>query len=187
MNNLRKLLAKSSIIRRFASEDTKSALVSSEPVVPRLESHYFDTLYEDLMIMNYDHFSPNANVELLEQDQIWSRKFTKEMIENVYSVHLDSLPTKPDLGTCTNIIAAELQDVGLPPTLPGIKKKLRNPIDYTSIPKELFHAPPLPQEFPPYSPLPSRIPALKKIDLKIWAEEAVGNKFFILLMLGLFY
>lgn len=126
------------------------------------------------MIMNYDHNSPMASLDALEKE--WDVDEQK-VFENTFLTPVEQLPTRPETEICTNLLTTELSHVGLPRIKKGFTKKLKNPIDYTSIRDEDFLPGPPAHEIPPYSPLPSRVPALRRIDLKIWAEEAVGNKY----------
>jgi ribosomal protein L5 len=154
-----------SILRRFSA--ARQPLVNPIPFVPRLESHYYDNLYEDLVLLNYDHA-----VDVKDSD--WD--IPELSLEELYSLPLEKLPTRPESELCTNYLSTKLSHVGIPKKELGFVRKFKNPIDYTSIPNEDFYAPVGTQEFTKFSPLPYRTPALRQIDLKIWAEEAVGNK-----------
>ena len=145
--------------------------IESEILFPRLERHYFETIYEDLMIMNYDHKAHNDSI--LQNDKDWNLKFDDKLIDQVYLTRVQDLPIM-NTSICTNLLT-KIPDQ----TKTKMKKKLKNPIDYTTIPKYEFYPPPPPREFEPFLPIPSRVPALKQIDLSIWTEDAVGNKYML--------
>ena len=104
------------------------------PLVPRLESHYYNTIYEDLMALTYDHSSPS--LQNLEQDQLWNYKFTDQDYEKVYTLNINDLPTKHNENLCSNLLTTKLKSIQKHSRL---EKKMKNPIDYTSIPKEDFY------------------------------------------------
>jgi ribosomal protein L5 len=158
-----------SLVRKYATG--KQPLVNPIPFFPRLESYYYDTLYEDLVLMNYDHANQIA-------DSDW--ELPDLCMDEVYSVPLEKLPTRPEQGLCTNLLSTKYAHVGLPKKQTGFVKKLKNPIDYTTIPNVDFYAPPEGKEPPKFSPLPYRTPALRQIDLKIWSDDAVTNKSILL-------
>lgn len=121
------------------------------------------------MIMNYDHSAHDQ--QKLDSDKDWNLKFDDELINKIYLTHYEDLPTLKQ-PIITNLLTK------LPPAnKQKMVKKLKNPIDYTSIPKYEFYPPPPVKEFEPFLPTPSRMPALKQIDLSIWTEEAIGNKY----------
>jgi ribosomal protein L5 len=155
-----------SIVRRITTT-ARQPLVNPIPFTPRLESHYYDNLYEDLVLLNYDH-----TLEVKESE--W--ELPELSPEELYSMPFEKLPTRPESDLCTNFLSTKFSHVGLPQKESGFVRKFKNPIDYTSIPNEEFYAPSSAREFPKFSPLPYRTPALRRIELKIWAEEAVGNK-----------
>ena len=142
--------------------------IEADVLFPRLEYHYYETLYPDMMIMNYDHSSHND--ELLRNDDDWNIEFNQKLIDQAYLTNISLLPTASHT-ICTNLLTKTPEK-----TKTKMTKKLKNPIDYTSIPKYEFYPPPPEHHCAPFSPVPSRVPALKRIDLSIWTEDAVGNK-----------
>jgi hypothetical protein len=157
-------------VRRFFT--TKAQKIIEEiPVPPRLESHYFNTLYEDLMIMNYDHFSPALNE--LKNDKVWNFQFTDNHREFIQTLNLNELPTKPFEKTTFNLLTTLNEPRNEKVKL---KKKLKNPIDYTPIKKEDFYRRPAEQSALPFSPSPMRVPSIQEIELEITCEDAVSNK-----------
>lgn len=161
------------LARRFSS--ISQAIVESRPVRARLEEHFFNSTIHNLAILNYDHASRDAPLERLAEMAEWN--YSHDPLSKLYTTSVANLPTKPDEVITQNLFTTELQKVGLPIRGRKWRKRLRNPIDYTIIRKEIFDAPP--KDFPrrPYAPLPSRLPSLKRITLRIWDESAVTNKY----------
>jgi hypothetical protein len=133
---------------------------------------------EDMMVLNYDHDSPMASLEALERTKEWNRSIPENELEELFSMPLEKLPTKPfsnDTPVTTNLLTLENSTKG--DKLQSRKKRrLPNPIDYTIVRKEDWNKDVGPVQAEPYAPLPSRLPLLKKVVLKIWAEEAVKSK-----------
>ncbi|KAJ3319738.1 hypothetical protein HDV06_005938 [Boothiomyces sp. JEL0866] len=165
--------------RRMSTEAEKVSIVNPLPLVPRLETHYYDTLYDDLMILTYDHSSPQASLEKLEKQKFWKSNLDA-LDENTFTTPVADLPTKPTTSITSNLATVMYEHIGLPIFPKMIRKKLKNPIDFTPIKKEEFLAPAELPSAPYYTPFPNRIPGLKRIQLKIWAEEAVANKSILL-------
>lgn len=134
-------------------------MLSNEPFLPRLEYFYYTQRYKDLLLLNYDHSGLDFD-ELPDLDT---------EIENIYKQQAHKLQCYDQ--HITGILSPPEQ---LPPR--RVRKKLKNPIDYTAIPKEIFYAP----EFVPidmrFSPKMDRVPKLKSIVLDIYTEEAIANK-----------
>ena len=167
--------------KKFATEAGQTDAVQEEtqpfvapvPLVPRLEKHYQNVLYEDLMLLTYEHQKDGpAELERLEE---WNPK-NLDMME-IFKMRLDDFPTLPNksLSPFTELLLTPGKAV--PETKkPRFRRVLPNPIDYTSVIKEVLYAKPDAPPPPPFSPLPSRMPRLKSIDLEIHAEDAIGNK-----------
>lgn len=146
------------------------------PIRARLEEYYYSTIMPNLAILSYDHNSPDASLEALEANSEWNYSVGDKPLEKLYTTPVAKLPTDPLNVITQNLLTTELQNVGMPKKGRRYKQKLYNPIDYTSIRKEVFNAPPPQAPRAPFAPLPSRLPALKKIMLSVWDEEAVANK-----------
>jgi hypothetical protein len=150
------------------------ALMSTMAIVPkqairnRLEEYYYNNVIHDVMILTYDHKSR------IESHSEWNKSLGDTPFEDLYTKTLDELPSEmlPDMLFTT--------ERGQKPLKTKKPKKLKNPIDYTAIPKEIFYAPPPDPPVPPMLPVPSRLPALKSIALKIWSDDAVSNKYTLL-------
>ncbi|KAI8893231.1 ribosomal protein L5 domain-containing protein [Globomyces pollinis-pini] len=170
------------ILRRYSTDAVQEVpeIVNPLPVIPRLETHYYNTLYQDINIISYDHDSVAASLEHLELCGEWNQSLSPTLMDDTFSVHLSKLPTRPTTELCTNLYSTKLAHVGLQKDYKNFKKPLLNPIDYTKVTKEYLNAPKFKQVKDRYSPLPSRTPALRKIDLKIWTEDAVANKSILL-------
>jgi hypothetical protein len=141
-------------------------LVDKIPIRARLDDHYLNFILPNLQVLLYEHKDTNIN---------WNYKPTP--LSELFSTPVKALPTRPYDITTQNLLTTELMNVGLKLKSRYIKK-LHNPIDYTIIKKEIFSAPEAKPTRLPYSPLPSRLPGLKRITLKIWDETAVSNKLF---------
>ncbi|KAJ3339326.1 hypothetical protein HDU91_001036 [Kappamyces sp. JEL0680] len=161
------------IHRGLASKTEEGApVVAPLPLPPRLEQHYQSVLYHDLMLLCYQH-NPNALQEL-EKSPEWSK--SSPSLATLFSTPLHALDTRPEHSS-----SAHTGWITPPPPKPvqekGVfKRVVKNPIDYTSVPKHILQAPP---EAPPpaaYSPLPSRMPRLQGVELEVYTEEAIGNK-----------
>ena len=172
------------ILKRFYSESSSSPLNASNAsqicpsaLINRLEQHYYKTIMEDVMILNYDHDSPMADLKNLEQSAEWNRCLPHNHLEELYSLPLDKLPTQPfnDCPT-THLMTLENSTIGDKLNSRKYKKRLYNPIDYTIVKKNEWTRDDPPKKIEEYSPLPSRTPIPKKIILKIWSEAALKNK-----------
>ncbi|XJO78745.1 hypothetical protein BDV3_003139 [Batrachochytrium dendrobatidis] len=142
---------------------------------PRLEEHYYNSLMEDLMVLSYDHFSPSAGLDTLESFPEWNRSLGDYPLHDLYSSTLAKLPTRPESQQMvSSLLALETAKQELRPR--RYRKLLYNPIDYTAVPRHILTAKPPPPPPPPYAPLPSRLPIPKRIELKIWCEQAATNK-----------
>jgi ribosomal protein L5 len=145
--------------RLFSSTVQRQPLLTNEPFLPRLEYFYYNQLYKDLLLLNYDH--SGLDFDKLED--------AETEINEIYKLQVHKLPSYDQ--HITGILSP-------PEPLPQrkIRKKLKNPIDYTAIPKEIFNAP----DFVPvdlrFSPKLDRVPKLKSIVLDIYTEEAIANK-----------
>ncbi|KAH6561330.1 hypothetical protein BASA62_009886 [Batrachochytrium salamandrivorans] len=142
---------------------------------PRLEEHYYNSLLEDLIVLSYDHSSPKASLDSLKSSAEWNRSLGPHPLHDLYSVTMAQLPTLPESAQGVSSLLA------LKPVQHGTRKRryrklLYNPIDYTAVPRHILLARPPPPPPLPFSPLPSRMPVLKSIVLKIWCEAAVSNK-----------
>ncbi|KAJ3268712.1 hypothetical protein HDV01_002343 [Terramyces sp. JEL0728] len=166
-------------LKRMSTEVEKVSIVNPLPLIPRLETHYYETLYDDLMVLTYDHSSPQASLEKLAKSKFWKSNLDA-LDENVFTTTVADLPTKPTTSVTSNLNTVLYEHIGLPIFPKMIRNKLKNPIDFTPIKKEEFLAPALPPQQSSYTPFPNRIPDLKKIQLRIWAEEAVANKSILL-------
>jgi hypothetical protein len=162
------------ITRRLATQSVQ--IIDRAPIRARLEEHYYNNIQLNLAILNYNHASTDASIDALNQSKELNYK-VESPLERVYTTRVADLPTKPSDTVTQTLLTTELQNVGLPMKSRKYKQKLYNPVDYTSIRKEVFNAPPPAVAKPAYSPLPSRLPSLKKIVLKIWDDEAVANKY----------
>lgn len=151
----------------------------SSILAPRLEDHYYTTLMEDVMILTYDHNSPKASLQYLQSQPEWSRSMPANMLQELYSTPLERLATRPfDDDPTTNLISLETSTLGQKTKSRKLRKRLYNPIDYTIVRKDEWKKENHPPEIrEPFSPLISRIPALQKVTLKIWSEDAVKNKY----------
>ena len=82
-----------SVLRRcFSTNNIKP--ISEEIIFPRLERHYFENLYQDLMILTYDHHSPAADLAYREKQPLWNSKVTSETVQDIYLSSLQDLPTQ---------------------------------------------------------------------------------------------
>jgi len=150
------------------------AVLAPIPLLPRLETHYFENMYQDLMILTYQHTKSVKDLETEREWQLDSQSLDERVQAN-FKTHLHLLETEPETKEITGILSLkEKQEKAIK------KKKLKNLIDYTSIPKEIFNAPEWTDTSRPYSPLMSRIPALKSVVLDIYTEEAIQNKSILL-------
>ncbi|KAI8908052.1 ribosomal protein L5 domain-containing protein [Gorgonomyces haynaldii] len=154
-------------------------IVEQTPVRTRLEEFYYNSMMQDLMVLSYDHHSPDARIEKALEHHEFKR--TLPSLREVYSTPLHALPTlpeRPSVDQC--LLTTENEKIGIPTRQVKFVRKLKNPIDYTSIPTEIFNAPPPAPPKKPFAPWPSRLPALRKIGLRIWSEDASANKFLVL-------
>ncbi|TPX71756.1 hypothetical protein SpCBS45565_g00813 [Spizellomyces sp. 'palustris'] len=146
----------------------------------RLEEHYYNSLLEDLMVLTYDHTSSHARFSHLSKTREWNRRLPETPLQSLFSVPVERLPTVPASETTTNLLTLEnarVKDVVLKRKF---RKGLFNPIDYTTVLKEKYDAREDAPPPPPYAPLPSRIPIVSKVMLRIWSEAAVANKTILL-------
>lgn len=169
----RKTPEKASLENPYLSLPAHSSILQS-----RLEDHYYKTLMEDLMILSYDHDAPLASLEALEKHPEWIRPVPENLLETLYAMPLEKLPTSPfaDIPT-TSLLTSEHAKIGEKGKSRNYRKRLYNPIDYTIVRNEEWGREDAVKVIEPFSPLPSRVPMPKKIILKIWAEEAVKNKY----------
>lgn len=127
-------------------------------IAARLETHYYDTLLKDLVILNYKH-SPELKQPLLDVD-----------VRDIFTKPLKDIPTSKS--TVSNLLS-------LPVTAKRTRKwtsLIYNPIDYTNVTKERmieFEKKSVPIES---IKLVDSIPRIQKISLRIWNETAIGNK-----------
>ncbi|KAI8919834.1 ribosomal protein L5 domain-containing protein [Powellomyces hirtus] len=179
------------VIRSLATEAatpataTASSSASGPPLPPvfrpRLEEHYYNTLQEDIMVLNYDHSSPHASLEHLSSTREWNRRRPEHLLQDIYSCPVDRLPTFPGSAeTTTNLLTLENARVKEVTLKRKFRKGFYNPIDYTSVVKEKYNARKEAPPAEPYSPLPSRLPMVSRVMLRIWAESAVSNKTILL-------
>jgi hypothetical protein len=129
---------------------------------------------EDIMILTYDHYSPEADLDFLSKTKEWNRK--PSTLDKIYSQKLDQLPTFTESVT-TNLLT--LENATSKTKTKKFKKRLYNPIDYTIVRKEEWDNNEVTVR-QPWSPLSSSLPIPKKIILKITAEAAVKNKTILL-------
>lgn len=167
--------------RLNASIPAPSAHASALPAYscalrPRLEEHYYDTLLEDIMILTYDHESPEADLEFLSKTKEWNRQPTP--LDKVYSQRLDKLPTMTESVT-TNLLTLENATSKIKTKSRKYRKRLYNPIDYTIVRKEEWLNDDV-KVVKPWSPLSSNLPMPRNIILKIGSDEAVKNKMVLL-------
>lgn len=102
---------------------------------------------------------------------------TSNANDNVFNHFLNNLPTNPNSALSPQtrwIDPAGNKSVNAPKQ--RLRRKLPNPIDYTSVPSTLLHAKLDTPPPPPFTPLPSRMPNLHSISLSITTDEAIGNK-----------
>ncbi|KAJ3043407.1 hypothetical protein HDV00_005105 [Rhizophlyctis rosea] len=150
----------------------------SDPILRiRLEEHYYNTLLEDIMVLSYDHNSPNASLDALAENPEWNLSYDSEYLQTLFTSRLDRLPTLPQTDITTslltrqNAVATEL----IQPR--RFSRKAFNPIDYVNVKPEVRNARiPLPPP-PPFTPLPSKLPIPASVVLRIWTEKAIQNKY----------
>jgi ribosomal protein L5 len=151
---------------------------SDIPGQPRLEAHFYQTLLPDLLTLNYRHASPHADLAWLERQPEWEVHATAPAsLPSIFGEEeVAKLPTDPTSGQpCTSLLSAIYGTPVRPEPSHPWRKKLPNPIDYTSVPKRILNAAPkVPARS--YSPLLSHQPFLHTITLKVHAEAAIGNK-----------
>jgi hypothetical protein len=139
----------------------------------RLEQHYYNTLVEDLMLLTYDHESPNADLNAA------SLNTTKELpghyLRTLFSTPLEDLSTEPvgTTGTCTNLITKKMITESKRPK--RLFKK-GNPIDFVGMKSEELNQNQDNGSIAPYTPVHEFLPALKKIELRIIDHGAIQNK-----------
>jgi ribosomal protein L5 len=126
----------------------------------RLEEHFYNSLAADLMILQFD---PAKQLEF---------PLRNLSMEKLFTTKFEDLPTKPHKGYNQTLFTSELD---VPEPRKRWVKKLKNPIDYTPIPNEIWNLPPEEQKIENLQ-VPSAIPALTKVELRIWCEEAAANK-----------
>jgi len=139
--------------------------------------------------MTYDHESPELSK--LKENPNWNRLNHPHELTHLFSKPIEHLPQRPTYpGAVTNLISRETISELTKNKLEQLEKEnpkakqryekfIYNPVDYTIVPKRLRHlVPPTPPA--PFSPIPLRLPSLHRITLKIWSEQAIGNKPFIL-------
>ncbi|KAJ3011472.1 hypothetical protein HKX48_006829 [Thoreauomyces humboldtii] len=164
--------------------DPTSATADTSPLPavfrPRLEEHYYNTLQEDLMVLTYDHASPHADLPHLQKSREWKREVPSNLLQTVFSGPVERLPTFPGSETTTRLLTLENARVKESVQKRKFRKGFFNPIDYTSVKKEKLSAREAAPPPAPFSPLPSRLPIVSKVVLRIWAEQAVSNKTILL-------
>lgn len=154
-----------------------ASAIPSQPVFrARLEEHYYNTLLEDLIVLNYDHSSPHASLSHLSGTKEWNRRLPDQPLQHLYSSSVERLPTFPGSDMTTSLLTLENARVRESVPKRKFRKGFFNPIDYTTVLKEKYEAREDAPPPPPYSPLPSRTPMPAKVVLRIWAEAAVSNK-----------
>ncbi|KAI8925814.1 ribosomal protein L5 domain-containing protein [Entophlyctis helioformis] len=107
----------------------------------------------------------------------WHRRSqqTPYPLHELYSTTLPMLPTHPESAHIpTSLLSIENSTQELMKR--RYRKMMYNPIDYTAVPKEILFAKPPAPPAAPFAPVPSRMPVLKRVVLKIWCEAAVTNK-----------
>lgn len=134
------------------------ALVNPLPFLPRLEQHYEKVLYDDFMTLLYTHDSSFKKIET-------------SLAQNPFKAPLSLLPTNPQEDTITGILHKPIirQKV-------GFRRRVTNPIDYTSVPNSILMAPPKPAPALPFSPALARMPRLLSVTLRIETLDAVASK-----------
>ncbi|KAJ3055840.1 hypothetical protein HK097_009043 [Rhizophlyctis rosea] len=146
----------------------------------RLEEHYYNTLLEDIMILSYDHDSPHATLEALADNDLFNLQLKETYLEKAFTIPLDRIQTLPQTGTTTNLLSRQY-GVRHPPLLKRrFRRRLFNPIDYTTVSKADKNALIPPPPPPPYAPIPSRLPQVASVVLRIWSEKAISNKYILL-------
>ncbi|KAJ3163110.1 hypothetical protein HDU86_002279 [Geranomyces michiganensis] len=161
---------------------TATEVAALPPVFrPRLEEHYYNTLQEDLMVLTYDHSSPHASLAHLSASREYNRTVPENLLKDIYSRPLERLPTFPGAAeTTTNLLTLENAKVKNVVLKRKFRRGFYNPIDYTSVLKEKLNAREDAPPVAPFSPVPSRLPIVSKVVLRIWAESAVANKTILL-------
>lgn len=121
-------------------------------------------------MLSYDH-EQAMKVDLTRPE--FNPSLPERPMETLFTTDIDSLASRPELGN-QFLLSTEAQLR----TRQKVRwqKKLKNPIDYTSIKKEEWLAPVVDNTRAPFAPLPDRLVALKKVTLRIWCEEAAANK-----------
>lgn len=125
---------------------------------PRLENHYYETIVPDLLLM---HYKPRSS-QPLAMDTSLIKVFTD--------------PAPEFKSTVTNLFTHENCKKANKHSVIRWSKPIYNPVDYTTLPKNLLINPtPEPSE-PALDQMIYDIPFIRKIELTTWTESAVGNK-----------
>ncbi|KAI9357937.1 ribosomal protein L5 domain-containing protein [Zopfochytrium polystomum] len=162
------------------------------PVIrPRLETHLYETLMDDILVLLYCHDSPLApSIAALDAESETKRIESPRpaALRQVFSVPLGQLPTSPYSlnGITSNLLTAESNRQIVRPVRQGWRPVMKNPIDYTTVRKKQFarffrridrNAILRARAFEKYfSPKPQHLPVVKKVSLRVWDEKAIDNK-----------
>ncbi|TPX31660.1 hypothetical protein SmJEL517_g05033 [Synchytrium microbalum] len=167
-----------------SSITSNTDLLTPIPYQSRLETHYYQTILEDLLVLTYDHSSPDASLEHLSSTSPeWQNNPSSPTpFIDLYSTPRTKLPSyNGGISAVTSLISKEAVEVDyFRVPKPKYGKLYLNPIDYTPVKMDVLKArPPIPPP-PPYAPVPSRIVNLKTVSLRVWSKEAASNKNVIL-------
>ena len=140
---------------------------------PRMEQHYYNTMVEDLMLLTYDHQSPDA--DLNDPSLNVTKELPPHHLRTLFSTPLEELPTDPSgkLGACTNLITKSL---GTEVKMHKRVFKKGNPIDFVGMKSKELNQRQEQKAAVPYKPVHEFLPALKKIELRIVDHAAIQNK-----------
>ncbi|KAJ1564058.1 hypothetical protein HK096_009799 [Nowakowskiella sp. JEL0078] len=143
-------------------------------VRPRLEEYYRQSILEDLLILTYDHSSPDADLKILET-KYKSEWMPDHSLRDLFSVSIEELPTFNPNEPITSLMTKYASSYE--PAKANKLEESRSLLDYSNVPsramKKFLNPPPPPP--PPFAPLPNRMPAIKSIVLKIWQDSAAQN------------
>ncbi|KAJ3211740.1 hypothetical protein HDU67_004322 [Dinochytrium kinnereticum] len=172
----------------------------------RLEEHYYGSLLEDIMVMRYRHESAEApSIEKVDRMLEQLRKAEDATINDpnplsreasqrsdllrVFSTpltHLPTAPLDPLPSTVTNLLSKKAADArGVHRNVKRLwRRRLVNPIDYTTVRRSAMEAFLLgdgkEKDGAGFAPVPGKLPAIRKVVLKIWEDSAVQNKYVLL-------
>lgn len=138
------------------------------------------------MILNYDHSS--SRLAELESSAEWNRNFEERDIAELFSRPLEFLPTNavPKSSPTSNLLFKKtLEQVGeFAQECKIVEPYKPNPVDYTLLNKDgakealaerqaEYNA----VHLKPFTPLPSRLPLIKQVELCIFSKKAMQNKY----------